>query len=58
MAGNGSLDEVVASAQLTMHVCEQPDIPIHRGVEPHKKGSMVSDFFWGPDGFGGALHEF
>jgi purine nucleosidase len=41
-----------------MHICGQTEIPIHRGVEPHKRGGIVSDFFWGPDGFGGALHEF
>ena len=58
VAGNGSLDDVVHSAQLTMHVCGQPEIPIHRGEEPSVRGNSMSDQFWGPDGFGGTLNEF
>ena len=34
VAGNGCLEDVVHSAQLTMHVCGKPEIPIHRGEEP------------------------
>ena len=58
VAGNGSLDDVVYSAQLTMHVCGKPEIPIHRGEEPSVRGDSMSDQFWGPDGFGGTLNEF
>ena len=58
MAGNGTLDDVVQSAQLTMTVCGNDQVPIYRGLEPFKKGEEASEYFWGPDGLGNALNEY
>ena len=58
MAGNGTLDNVVESAQLTMSVCGNDQVPIYRGLEPFTKGEEESEYFWGPDGFGNALNEY
>jgi inosine-uridine nucleoside N-ribohydrolase len=55
VAGNATLEHVVLNAQLTLSVCKEPEVPIFRGEEPWKKGAELSEYFWGPDGFGGLL---
>lgn len=58
VAGNGTLENVVGAAQLTMIACGNAKIPIYRGLEPFDKGNEESEYFWGPDGFGNALTEY
>jgi hypothetical protein len=42
-----------------MNVCEvSPEVPILRGEEPFIKGKEKSEYFYGEDGFGGALLEY
>ena len=41
VAGNGTLDDVVQSAQLTMTVCGNDQVPIYRGLEPFAKGEEL-----------------
>jgi purine nucleosidase len=58
VAGNGTLEHVVKCAQLTMKICGNTEIPIYQGLEPFQKGEEVSEYFWGPDGFGNTLNEY
>ena len=55
VAGNGTLENVVQAAQLTLNVCGNTEIPIYRGLEPFEKGGEESEYFWGPDGFGNTI---
>jgi len=42
-----------------MSVCGvEPDVPLLRGDEPFIKGKELSEFFYGPDGFGNALLDY
>ncbi len=38
VAGNGTLDDVLAAAQMTVEVCGQNDIGIYKGLDPFGKG--------------------
>ncbi len=57
VAGNGTLEHVIYNAQITLDACEQKEIPFYKGLEPTLKGEELSEYFWGPDGFGEALFE-
>jgi hypothetical protein len=43
---------------LVLEACNEPEIPIFRGEEPSIKGKELSEYFYGPDGFGNTLIEF
>jgi inosine-uridine nucleoside N-ribohydrolase len=58
VAGNGTLEHVVLNAQMVMHACKEMEVPIFRGEEPFVKGKELAEYFYGPDGFGGALLEY
>ncbi len=58
VAGNGTLDHVVLNSQLILQACNELEVPIFRGEEPFIKGSELSEYFYGPDGFGHALLDF
>ena len=58
VAGNGTLEHVVLNAQMVMHACGELEVPVLRGEEPFIKGKELSEYFYGPDGFGGALLEY
>jgi purine nucleosidase len=58
VAGNGTLEHVVLNAQMVLHACGELEVPILRGEEPFIKGKELSEYFYGPDGFGWALLEY
>jgi len=59
VAGNAVLEQVVLNAQLVMSVCGVgPEVPLLRGEEPFGKGKELSEYFYGPDGFGNALLDY
>ena len=58
VAGNAILEEVVLNSQMILHACKETEVPIYRGEEPRWKGKELAEYFYGPDGFGNALHEY
>lgn len=58
VAGNAILEQVVLNAQMVLHACKETKVPIFRGEEPHGKGKELSEYFYGPDGFGNTLLEY
>lgn len=43
---------------MVMHACKELEVPLFRGEEPSGKGKELSEYFYGPDGFGNALLEY
>ena len=58
VAGNAILEQVVLNAQMVMHACKELEIPIFRGEEPNGKGKELTEYFYGPDGFGNTLLDY
>ena len=59
VAGNAILEQVVLNAQMIMTACGVgEDVPLLRGEEPFGKGKELSEYFYGPDGFGNALLDY
>lgn len=38
VAGNATLENVIYNTQMILNVCQEPSIPIFKGLEPRKKG--------------------
>ncbi len=58
VAGNGTLEHDVLNSQMILQACNELEVPIFRGEEPFIKGKELSEYFYGPDGFGNALLEY
>lgn len=43
---------------MVMHACKELEVPLFRGEELSGKGKELSEYFYGPDGFGNALLEY
>lgn len=43
---------------MVMHACKELEIPIFRGEEPNGKGKELTEYFYGPDGFGNTLLDY